>query len=64
MFNGLFDTLFNRKPPVPDAFARLFLETLQARGYTEPLTYRPDEFRLVGASGRTIHLHNAYHAYT
>ncbi|MBB5876689.1 hypothetical protein [Xanthomonas sp. 3498] len=64
MFNGLFDTLFNRKPPGPDAFARLFLETLQARGYAEPLTYQPDAFRLVGQNGRTIHLHNAYHAYT
>ncbi|MDQ1094213.1 hypothetical protein QE400_003626 [Xanthomonas sacchari] len=64
MFNGLFDKLFNRKPPSPDAFARLFLETLQARGYAEPLTYRPDEFRLVGQSGCTIHLHNAYRSYT
>jgi hypothetical protein len=25
---------------------------------------QPDAFRLVGQNGRTIHLHNAYHAYT
>ncbi len=63
MFAALFDKLFNRKPSA-DAFAKLFLDALRARGYRDALTYLPDEFRFADQRGRIINLHNAYHAYT
>ncbi|EKU23896.1 DUF1444 domain-containing protein [Xanthomonas graminis] len=63
MLTVLFDKLFNRKPS-PDAFAKLFLDALRARGYRDALTYLPDEFRFADQRGRIINLHNAYHAYT
>lgn len=62
MFAALFDTIFNRTPG-PDAFARRFLDALRAQGWQEEMVHQPDQFRLVGASGFVVYLHNAYHAY-
>jgi hypothetical protein len=59
---GFFDSLFRRKPS-PDQFAKLFVAAARREGFSNALTYKADEFRLLLGEGSYFNLHNAYHAY-
>jgi len=59
---GFLDFLFRRKPS-PDQFAKLFVAAARHEGFTDALTYKADEFRLLLGEGSYFNLHNAYHAY-
>ena len=59
---GFLNALLGRKPS-PDAFAALFIETAQHRGFDASLNYTADEFRLEYGDNAVFNLHHAYRAY-
>jgi hypothetical protein len=59
---GFLNALLGRKPS-PDAFAALFIEAVQHRGFDASLNYNADEFRLEYGDNAVFNLHHAYRAY-
>lgn len=62
MLSTFLDKLFNRAP-TQDRFAQLFLKAARDGGYTNPLEYLPDEFRLRQGTRAYFNLHNAHRDY-
>ena len=62
MFGTLLDKLFSR-PLTEDTFADKFIKTAREAGFSEPVEYVPNEFRLKHGDGGHFNLHNAFRDY-
>ncbi|WP_095093668.1 DUF1444 family protein [Pseudomonas sp. Irchel 3A5] len=62
MLKNLFNSLFNR-PLTKDQFAEHLIEAAREKGFTGPLEYRPEEFRIEHGDNSYLNLHNAFDEY-
>ena len=62
MLKNLFNSLFNR-PLTKEQFAEHLIEASRKKGFTGPLDYRPEAFRIQHGNDSYLNLHNAFDAY-
>ncbi|WP_110968835.1 hypothetical protein [Pseudomonas huaxiensis] len=62
MLGALLDKVFNR-PLTQEGFARTFIKAARDAGFSGPLTYAPDDFRIEHSDGAYFNLHNAFRDY-